>query len=80
MRKQYNLGYICIEQGDIENAIKYFEHGVKLEPNNQKFKLEMAFAFNKLGDLNSSLNLYEQVINMGDNINVQDMARALKVL
>jgi tetratricopeptide (TPR) repeat protein len=55
----------CVNQGDIEGALEYFEQAISTKPNSAKIYSERAdFRKNKLGDRQGALEDYTTAIQM----------------
>jgi tetratricopeptide (TPR) repeat protein len=69
----YKAGLICMENGMTKEAIKYFEDALQNDRQNTRRVLQLAAAYEILGDRNAALSVYKEItdIDPKDNIALQ---------
>jgi len=56
----YNLGWICNEQRKYESAVTWLKRGCELDPSHASMWCELAFAYYKLANIESSIQSYRR--------------------
>jgi tetratricopeptide (TPR) repeat protein len=79
-RACYYLAFLYIEQGQIAEAGKWLDVGLRLEPDDPRMLLERALVCSEVGDLSGATRLYEKVFGLGESAPVEYRAAALRAL
>ena len=61
---QYNMGLFFINDGDIDEAIKYLKISLNLKPNFDLALCSLGLAYSMKGDLEQSINYYKACIRV----------------
>ena len=77
-RACYYLGYLEIEAGRYDDALRFLEFGRSLEPTNPALAIEQAHALASVGRYWEALRLYDQVQTLGPHVRGDHIARALR--
>ena len=63
-RKCYDVGYAAFREEDYENAIKQLERAYDYDPTNGEALYNLGNSYNKTGNLDKAVEIYEQVIEL----------------
>lgn len=74
----YYLGYISIEERNLAKAIELLDRGAALEPENPRFKLEMAQAHLGLRQFGEAISQFNQITKAGPFVSESDVSAALR--
>lgn len=77
-RAYYWIGFVASKTNQHDKAIIMFNSGQELEPTNPMFLIGLANSYNKLGDHQSSLELYSQVNEIDEFTSPKIKAVALR--
>ncbi len=77
-RAHYYMGFLEVERGRTQEALRWLDAGQKLEPRQPQFRLEKGKVLSSLGDLQSALALYSEVLAMGEDVTPTARAAALR--
>jgi len=75
----YVLGYIAVERGALDEALKWLDAGLRLEPH-PRLKLEKAHVLAAQGEIDEAVRLQEEVIALGAEVPASTRAQALRSL
>ena len=64
MRGYYNLGILVYEQGNIDEAIKYFWKAIEIKPDLYLAYYNLGNSYREKNELNLSLDCYKKAINL----------------
>lgn len=62
----YYMGEAMFMQGDVEDAIDYYQRGVKRAPQNVTYRARLALMYAKIGEDNRAKQLYKSVLKLND--------------
>lgn len=77
-RACYYLGYLEIEAGRYDDALRFLEFGRSLEPTNPALAIEQAHALALAGRYFEACRLYDEVQTPGPHVRGEHVARALR--
>lgn len=63
-RKCYDIGYTAFREEDYETAIKQLERAYDYDPANGEALYNLGNSYNKTGNLDKAVEIYEQVIEL----------------
>ena len=63
-RKCYDIGYAAFREEDYETAIKQLERAYDYDPTNGEALYNLGNSYNKTGNLDKAVEIYEQVIEL----------------
>ncbi|NLG17326.1 MAG: tetratricopeptide repeat protein [Fibrobacter sp.] len=64
----FKIGMICLRNGMLKEAVRYFEQAVKYDQNNIRILLQLAVAFEKLELIDRAIETYRRILAI-DNLN-----------
>ena len=76
---QLEKAYACLDEGDNENALVYFERAVELEPSNLRTRLELAEVYRGLGKTDFYMEQL-QVVKDASNATAKELETAYRKL
>ena len=62
----FKIGLICMRNGMLKEAIRYFEQAVKNDQNNTRILLQLAVAYEKLELLDKAKETYHRILSIDD--------------
>lgn len=62
--KEYLKGWQCYENGDLQEALKYFENGLTLDPEFVDLWLMTAMVYNMQNDFEKAIGAYNEYLNI----------------
>lgn len=65
---QYNMGLFHLNEGNIDQAIKYLKISLTLKPNNDLALCSLGVAYSMKGDLEQSINYYKSCIKVNPSL------------
>lgn len=74
----YLLGFIAVERGDWDNAIKYIEYGLKLEPDHPTLLCEKAMILSRTGRHEKAYEIFMKALDSRSWVSSKLRARALR--
>lgn len=66
-RKSYNMGYEAYRSEDYDTAIKNLERAYSYDPTNGEALYNLGNSYNKKGNLDKAVEIYEQVVELFPN-------------
>jgi type IV pilus assembly protein PilF len=64
---QYNMGLFYLDSGDPDEAIKYFNNSLVLNPRNYLVFNALGFSYSMKGDLRQSLKFFQKCLEVNPN-------------
>jgi tetratricopeptide (TPR) repeat protein len=77
-RACYYLGFIAVERKQYAEAIHWLDAGIALEPDQANLHLEKAKAVAFNGDLTGAMQLYQEILERGEEVMPTTRAAALR--
>ncbi|HON09470.1 MAG TPA: tetratricopeptide repeat protein [Chitinispirillaceae bacterium] len=62
----FKIGLICMRNGMLKEAIRYFEQAVKNDQNNTRILLQLAVAYEKLEVIDKAKETYHRILSIDD--------------
>ena len=75
----YHLGLIVLEQGRCILASEAFKKGVSIDPTNHALLFQLGRAFERLGNLDKALEVYEQALQNKPNPGLEEVDFSLEI-
>lgn len=66
-RNSYNVGYDAYRSEDYDTAIKNLERAYSYDPTNGEALYNLGNSYNKKGNLDKAVEIYEQVVELFPN-------------
>jgi tetratricopeptide (TPR) repeat protein len=61
-RAHYHMAFVCVERGQWNEAIRWLDTGLELEPHQARFRLEKAQVLSAVGKHDDALGMYASVL------------------